>query len=138
MERSPNASRAKLVRESGARMKENTVRRCREPAYYRISNGRFERGAPSGGAPAGPTVPPQHRWVPPPKSGARTIPPSLAGSSPRARRGTLLTRGRGFDGEEGPQAFTQSGRPFSGRNVHRARRGVPPAPPTIQPRSRRV
>ncbi|KAJ1141807.1 hypothetical protein NDU88_008135 [Pleurodeles waltl] len=76
---------------------------------------RFERGAPSGGAPAGPTVPPQRRWVPPPKSGARTIPLSLSGSSTRARCG--------FDGEEGPQAFTQSGRPRSGCNVHRTRRG---------------
>ncbi|KAJ1202324.1 hypothetical protein NDU88_006124 [Pleurodeles waltl] len=33
-ERSPNASRAELVRESGARIKENTARQCREPDYY--------------------------------------------------------------------------------------------------------
>ncbi|KAJ1099873.1 hypothetical protein NDU88_004967 [Pleurodeles waltl] len=66
---------------------------------------RFERGAPSGGVPAGPTVPPQCRWVPPPKPGAWPIPPSLAGSSPRARfprEAAALKGTRGHRPSHGP------------------------------------
>ncbi|KAJ1090352.1 hypothetical protein NDU88_003485 [Pleurodeles waltl] len=92
----------------------------------------FGRGAPSGGAPAGPTVPPQRCQVPPPKSGARAILPSLAGSSPRAHRGPPLTRGRGFGGDERPQVSSLSGQPRAGRNAHRVRPGGPAAPPTFR------
>ncbi|KAJ1218760.1 hypothetical protein NDU88_006336 [Pleurodeles waltl] len=38
-ERSPNASRAEPVHESGERVKENTARRCREPEYYKLVQG---------------------------------------------------------------------------------------------------
>ncbi|KAJ1164402.1 hypothetical protein NDU88_004841 [Pleurodeles waltl] len=36
MERSPHVPRAEPVRESGARIKENTARRCCEPDYYTV------------------------------------------------------------------------------------------------------
>ncbi|KAJ1126424.1 hypothetical protein NDU88_004831 [Pleurodeles waltl] len=93
---------------------------------------------PSGRASADPPVPPQDRRVPPSELGARPSPLCPAGRSLRARRsrrGLLPTRGRGFEGEEGPQASVRSGRPRSGCSVPRVRRGGPAAPlafPTTQ------
>ncbi|KAJ1204728.1 hypothetical protein NDU88_000166 [Pleurodeles waltl] len=98
----------------------------------------FGRGAPSGGAPAGTAVPPQHCRVPPPKSGALAISPSLAGSSPHAHRGPPLTRGRGFRGDERPQVSSPSGQLHAGHNTHRAQRGGPAVPPTFRQLGRTI
>ncbi|KAJ1154750.1 hypothetical protein NDU88_007493 [Pleurodeles waltl] len=91
-----------------------------------------------GGAPAGPVVPPQCCYVPPPRPRARAISPSFPGSSSRARRGPLLTRGRGFGGEERPQFSSPPRQPRAGCNVCRARPGGPAAPLTFRQRGRMI
>ncbi|KAJ1096539.1 hypothetical protein NDU88_001675 [Pleurodeles waltl] len=106
--------------------------------HWEQGHTRFWRCAPSGGAPAGPTVPPQRRLVPPPGSGARASSPSFAGRSSRARRGPLLTRGRGFRVEERPQVSLSLGQPRAGHNIHRVRPGGPAALPTFRQRGRAV
>ncbi|KAJ1171867.1 hypothetical protein NDU88_003725 [Pleurodeles waltl] len=116
---------------------------CSLACVIRADNGRWctriSRGPPNGGgAPAGPAVPPQHCWVLPPKSGARAISPSLAGSSPRAHRGPPLTRGRGFGWDERPQVSSPSGQLHAGHNAHRARPGGPAAPPTFRQLGRTI
>ncbi|KAJ1190652.1 hypothetical protein NDU88_007390 [Pleurodeles waltl] len=52
-------------------------------------------------------------------------------AAPAAAR--FPTRGRGFKGEEGPQASTRSGRSRSGRNVPRVRRGGYEAEVQLEP-----
>ncbi|KAJ1214345.1 hypothetical protein NDU88_001964 [Pleurodeles waltl] len=113
-----------------------TGRRHWEQGHTRLSS--FGRGGPSGGAPAGPAVPPQHCSFPPPNSGARAISPSLAGSTPRAHRGTPLTQGRGSRGDARPQVSSPSGQLHAGRNTHRARPGGPAVPPTFRQLGRTI